>query len=69
MVFSFHKLFPDFICANNTQSLVISSFGVKILISVPSFASSSSPSCGEVVKFHHLLMVALNNHMIIIIKK
>ena len=47
MVFSFHELFPDFICANNTQSLVVKSFGVKILISVSSFASSSSPSCGE----------------------
>ena len=43
--FSLYELFLDFICAdNNTESLVISLFGVNIFIPFSSFTSSSSLS-------------------------
>ena len=42
-----YELFPAFICANNTESLLNSFFGVSALIHVPSFTSSSSPSSGD----------------------
>ena len=35
--FRLYVLFPTFICANDTRSLVNSLFGVKILIPVPIF--------------------------------
>ena len=46
LFFNLHELFPAFICANNTGSLVNSLFGVKILIPFISFVSSSLSSYG-----------------------
>ena len=43
-----YELFPAFICANNTGSLVNSLFGVNILNPFPPFTSCSSPSSGGI---------------------
>ena len=42
-----YELFPTFICANNTGSMVNSFLGVSTFIHVSSFTSSSSTSGGD----------------------
>ena len=39
-----YELLPVFICANNTEILINSLFGINIINPEPSFASSASPS-------------------------
>ena len=59
-------------CANNTGSLFNSLFGVKILINVPSFASSSSlyssgmdDKSSDVSVYHSLKSYALNVNLLV----
>ena len=59
-IFNLYKLFPEFICTNNTGNLVNSLFGVQIFNTVPSFTSSSSPSSGGIGDMQSLFSLSFS---------